>query len=70
MLVAFVGLEPRLGGVATTVGAGLALLVADLHERLMLGDTGANALGAALGFGVVLTASTGVRVGVLVVVLG
>ena len=67
-LVGCVGLEPRLGAVASTVGAGLALLVADLRERVMLGDTGANALGAALGFGVVLTASTGARVAVLVAV--
>lgn len=67
-LVAAVGLEPRLGAVAATVGAGLALLVADLRERVMLGDTGANAIGAALGFGVVLTASTGARVAVLAVV--
>jgi UDP-N-acetylmuramyl pentapeptide phosphotransferase/UDP-N-acetylglucosamine-1-phosphate transferase len=65
-LVGGVGLEPRLGGVAATIGAGLALLVPDLRERVMLGDTGANALGAALGFGVVLTCATGTRVGVLV----
>jgi UDP-N-acetylmuramyl pentapeptide phosphotransferase/UDP-N-acetylglucosamine-1-phosphate transferase len=63
------GLEPRLGGVATTIGAGAALAVADLRERVMLGDTGANALGAALGFGVVLTTSTGVRLVVLAAVL-
>lgn len=67
-LVACVGVEPRLGAVAATVGAGLALLAPDLRERVMLGDTGANALGASLGFGVVLTASTGARVVVLVVV--
>lgn len=70
VLCIVVGLEPRLGGVATTVGAGVALAVADLRERVMLGDTGANALGAALGFGVVLATSTGARVAVLVVVLG
>jgi UDP-N-acetylmuramyl pentapeptide phosphotransferase/UDP-N-acetylglucosamine-1-phosphate transferase len=68
-LLLAVGLEPRLGGVATTVGAGLALLVPDLRERVMLGDTGANALGAALGFGAVLTLDAGGRIGVLVVVL-
>jgi UDP-N-acetylmuramyl pentapeptide phosphotransferase/UDP-N-acetylglucosamine-1-phosphate transferase len=64
-LVAFVGLQPRLGAVAATIGCGFALLVPDLRERVMLGDTGANALGAALGFGVVLTASSGSRVAVL-----
>ncbi|HYZ98915.1 MAG TPA: hypothetical protein VE575_09215, partial [Acidimicrobiales bacterium] len=36
--------------------------------RLMLGDAGANALGAALGLGVVLACSPGVRTVVLVVV--
>jgi UDP-N-acetylmuramyl pentapeptide phosphotransferase/UDP-N-acetylglucosamine-1-phosphate transferase len=68
-LCATVGLEPRLGGVAATVGAGLALLAPDLRERVMLGDTGANALGAALGFGVVLTTATGVRIAVVAVLL-
>lgn len=69
VLCVVAGLEPRLGGVAATVGAGVALAGADLRERVMLGDTGANALGAAIGFGIVLTASTGARVVVLVAVL-
>lgn len=69
VLCASIGTEPRLGAVATSLGAGLALVMPDLRERVMLGDTGANALGAALGFGLVLTASTTVRVVVLIVVL-
>jgi len=69
VLCASMGTEPRLGAVATTVGAGLALAIPDLRERVMLGDTGANALGAALGFGLVLTASATVRVVVLIAVL-
>jgi UDP-N-acetylmuramyl pentapeptide phosphotransferase/UDP-N-acetylglucosamine-1-phosphate transferase len=35
--------------VAPLVGAAVGLLGDDLHERLMLGDTGSNVLGAALG---------------------
>jgi UDP-GlcNAc:undecaprenyl-phosphate/decaprenyl-phosphate GlcNAc-1-phosphate transferase len=57
-----------LQGLAVVVGATAALFVDDLHERLMLGDVGANVLGACLGTGVVLACDFGVRVGVLVAI--
>jgi UDP-GlcNAc:undecaprenyl-phosphate GlcNAc-1-phosphate transferase len=68
VLVLGVGAEPELAGVALAVGAGGGLLVGDLAERLMLGDAGANALGAAMGLGVVLACSPTTRTIVLVVV--
>jgi UDP-GlcNAc:undecaprenyl-phosphate/decaprenyl-phosphate GlcNAc-1-phosphate transferase len=64
-VVAATGAAGALAGVAVAVGAATALLAADLGERVMLGDTGANAVGAALGLGVVLTASPAARLAVL-----
>ncbi|MCU1451543.1 MAG: UDP-N-acetylmuramyl pentapeptide phosphotransferase/UDP-N-acetylglucosamine-phosphate transferase [Acidimicrobiales bacterium] len=61
--------QRSLQGVAVVVGATAALVVEDLRERLMLGDVGANVLGACLGLGVVLGCSFNVRLVTLVVVL-
>ncbi len=46
-------LDAKLVPAAIVVGAAGALILDDLRERLMLGDTGANALGAAIGVGIV-----------------
>lgn len=58
-----------LAGVAVVAGAAVSLLLDDLHERLMLGDAGANVLGGAVGLGVVLACSPGSRDIVLVVLV-
>jgi UDP-N-acetylmuramyl pentapeptide phosphotransferase/UDP-N-acetylglucosamine-1-phosphate transferase len=56
---------PVLGAMGVIVGGALAMLLDDLHERVMLGDTGANLLGGVVGLAVVTTGSPVTRLAVL-----
>jgi UDP-N-acetylmuramyl pentapeptide phosphotransferase/UDP-N-acetylglucosamine-1-phosphate transferase len=54
---------------APVIGAFTGLLGDDLRERLMIGDTGANVLGAVLGLACVLEVGRGARNVILVVLI-
>lgn len=68
-VVAVAGPAAELGGPGVVIGSALAVLWPDLRERVMLGDTGANVIGAAVGLSLVLAtagAATWVALAILV----
>ncbi len=69
VLAAVDGATAALAGPGVAVGAGAALAGPDLQERAMLGDTGANVLGAAVGLAAVIVVGHGPLVLVLVALL-
>jgi UDP-N-acetylmuramyl pentapeptide phosphotransferase/UDP-N-acetylglucosamine-1-phosphate transferase len=74
-LVAYVPIALAIGGapigiaIAPVMGAAFGLLGDDVRERVMLGDTGANVIGAVLGLAVVLGSRDSIRLGVMLTLL-
>lgn len=64
-----IGTAPIGVALAPVMGASLGLLGDDLRERLMLGDTGANVIGAALGLAIVLGTNSWFRLAVMLTLL-
>jgi len=70
VVAAVVARSPTLAGPAVGVGAGIGLLRPDLTERSMLGDAGANPLGALCGLAALAAApAAGARWIILIVLL-
>ena len=68
--LAFIAANDSLGiAIAPVIGAFLAIAPDDLGERIMLGDAGANVLGAVLGLAVVLETGPTARLVIAVVLL-
>jgi UDP-N-acetylmuramyl pentapeptide phosphotransferase/UDP-N-acetylglucosamine-1-phosphate transferase len=59
VLAAVSRLDVDLTGPALIAGGGAGMLAPDLKERCMLGDTGANVLGAGAGLGLVVVTGSG-----------
>ncbi|HTO01167.1 MAG TPA: hypothetical protein VL068_10875 [Microthrixaceae bacterium] len=60
---------PQLAGVATILGAAWGLMRSEMAEESMIGDAGANPLGAAVGIAVVLTQGRIVQIVVLLILV-
>lgn len=68
-LALLAGSSPVGLAVAPVMGASTGVLIDDLRERVMLGDAGANVIGAVLGLMAVLVLGRGARTVVLVALL-
>ena len=65
-LAIVLGVGPTGVAIAVVMGAAFGLFGDDVRERLMLGDTGANVIGAVLGLAVVLGTSETTRLVVMI----
>ena len=68
-MAAAVGIEPELAFAALVLGAAIGVAYWELGEKLMLGDTGVNVLGAMVALSAVTTLGSGPRWVVLAVVV-
>jgi hypothetical protein len=54
---------------ASLIGVAVALIGPDLKEKIMLGDSGANVLGAALGFSIAIGCDWSIKIPVLIALI-
>jgi UDP-GlcNAc:undecaprenyl-phosphate/decaprenyl-phosphate GlcNAc-1-phosphate transferase len=69
VLLLFTGARELMTSEASLIGIASAMIVPDLKEKIMLGDTGSNVLGAVLGFSIVVGCDWQIKIPLIIVLI-